>query len=89
MEAVRDKWTDDRLDDLNKRVDAGFTRVDERFGQVDAEFRALRSEMNARFDHMDARFDAMQRTMAQGVVALSAAMIAGFAGVMGLLATQL
>ncbi len=36
-----------------------------------------------------ARFDAMQRTMVQGVVALSAAMIAEFAGVMGLLATQL
>jgi hypothetical protein len=45
--------------------------------------------MNARFDHTDARFDAMQRSMVQGVVALSAAMIAGFAGVMGLLATQL
>jgi hypothetical protein len=86
---VRDKWTDDRLDDLNQRVDAGFAGIDQRFGQVDAEFRALRGEMNARFDNMNARFDAMQRTLVQGFIALSAAMIAGFAGVMGLLATQL
>jgi len=55
---VRDKWTDERLDDLNHRVDEGFRRIDQRFGQVDARFGALQGEMNA-------RFDAMQRLMIQ------------------------
>lgn len=42
MEAVRDKWTDERLDDLNKKVDDGFA-------DTRAEFRALRSEMKGAF----------------------------------------
>lgn len=49
MEAVREKWTDERLDDLNERVSEGFRRVDD-------EFRTLRAEMNSRFDAMDAKF---------------------------------
>ena len=28
MEAMRQSWSDDRLDDLNKRVDEGSSRVD-------------------------------------------------------------
>jgi hypothetical protein len=38
MEAVREKWTDERLDDLNGRVAEGFRRVD-------ADLRELRSDM--------------------------------------------
>jgi hypothetical protein len=53
---MRDAWTDERLDDLNKRVDEGFREVRE-------EIRT--SETNARFDAMNARFDAMQRTLLQ------------------------
>lgn len=40
MEAVREKWTDERLDDLNTRVDDGF-------GEMRTEFRAVRAEMAA------------------------------------------
>lgn len=40
MEAVREKWTDERLDDLNERVTDGFRRVD-------ADLRELRSDMKA------------------------------------------
>ena len=46
-------WTDDRLDDLNQRMEAGFKRVDD-------DVRELRSEMNARFDRVDARFEHME-----------------------------
>jgi hypothetical protein len=28
MEAVRDKWTDERLDDMNARMGKGFDRLD-------------------------------------------------------------
>jgi hypothetical protein len=40
MEGVREAWTDDRLDDLNHRVDEGFKEMRE-------EFRAVRCEMAA------------------------------------------
>lgn len=56
MEAVREKWTDERLDDLNDRVNLGFARVD-------GDIRELRSEMNSRFDSVDARFDALHKLL--------------------------
>jgi len=65
MEAMRVSWTDERLDDLSQRMDAGFNRVD-------ADLRELRGEMNA-------RFDALQRTLilaAAGVVASLIGLIA-------------
>ena len=31
MQTMREKWTDERLDDLSERVTDGFRRVDERF----------------------------------------------------------
>lgn len=42
MQTMRQSWTDERLDDLNHRVDEGFKRVD-------AELRAL----NGRFDALN------------------------------------
>ncbi len=36
---ARDTWTDERLDDLNKRVDDGFSEMRE-------EFRAMRAELH-------------------------------------------
>jgi hypothetical protein len=42
MEAMRQSWTDGRLDDLSHRMDDGFKRVD-------AELRAL----NGRFDALN------------------------------------
>jgi hypothetical protein len=41
VRAVRESWTDERLDDLSQRMDLGFARVD-------AELRAL----NGRFDSL-------------------------------------
>jgi len=55
----REKWTDDRLDDLNKKVDDGFARLD-------ADIRELRAEMNEGFRAVNARFDAQNRNMIAG-----------------------
>jgi hypothetical protein len=52
MQSMREKWTDERLDDLNDRVTWGFERVDR-------DIRDLRGEMNSRFDAMEARFTAV------------------------------
>ena len=68
----REKWTDERLDDLNKKVDDGFARLD-------ADIRELRSEMNARFEAMNAsvnaRFDAQNRNMMAGFFLVIATVI--------------
>ena len=42
---AREVWTDERLDDLNKKVDEGFKDMREEFRAVRGEFRAVRSEM--------------------------------------------
>lgn len=42
MEAMRNSWTDERLDDLNTRIDQGFNRVE-------AEIRGVRMEMRTEF----------------------------------------
>jgi DNA anti-recombination protein RmuC len=52
MEAMRESWTDDRLDDLNSKVDA--LRL-----EMKTEFRTVRGEMDRRFDRVDERFDKM------------------------------
>lgn len=78
----RETWTDERRDDLNRKIDDGFREVRE-------EMRLLRGEMNARIDASDARFDAMQRTILQIGAGLFGTMLVGFFGVIAtLLATQ-
>jgi hypothetical protein len=41
----RTAWTDERLDDLTRRIDAGFNRVDANFNRVDTDIRDLRGEV--------------------------------------------
>ena len=45
----REKWTDDRLDDLNKRVDEGFLRLEKKIDsgltRVDQDIRELRGDI--------------------------------------------
>lgn len=64
MEAMREKWTDERLDDMNVRMAEGFQHVD-------ADLRELRSDMNN-------RFEAMQRLIIQVGGGLFGTMIIGF-----------
>ena len=89
MEAMRQSWTDDRLDDLSQRMDERFDHVeremDRRFGEVDKRFdrvatdiRDLRNKMNA-----------LQRTMLQVGGGLIAANLTLMAAVIGLMVTQL
>lgn len=89
MEAVRERWTDDRMDDLNHKVDELGRRMDDGFRGLRMEMNARFERVDARFEVMEARFDAMQRTMVHGFIALSAAIVAGFGGMAGLIATQL
>ncbi len=78
--------SDERLDDLNKKVDDGFAdvRLEMRSGfvRVNGEIRELRQEMNhrfdrvdARFDSIDARFDALNQRLFMAAVMIVAALI--------------
>lgn len=53
METVRDVWTDERMDDLNHRVDSGFNEVSREFQalrlEMRTEFAAVRSELTMEF----------------------------------------
>jgi len=46
-EGTVDSWNDERLDELSRRMDAGFEKM------------ATKEEMNLRFDAVDLRFDEM------------------------------
>ena len=79
VERARGTWTDERLDDLARRLDDGFNLVD-------AELRALRAEIRGEAGGLNGRIDALQRTMIQVAAAMMATFVAGF---LGLIATQL
>jgi len=71
MEAVRDKWTDERLDDMNTRMAEGFDRLDK-------DIREIRFElvgMNRRFEE---RFAATHRLIIQVGGGLFGTMLVGF-----------
>jgi hypothetical protein len=68
MEVVREKWTDERLDDLNGKVDDLGRRMDLRFDSMDR-----------RFEAADRRFARLQWVMVTGFFTL-AGLIAGLAG---------
>ncbi len=96
MEAMRQSWTDERLDDFREdvgrrfdevdrrfdEVDRRFDKVDERFDKVDERFDKVNARMDAGFARIDARFDALMRVLLQVGFVLAAALI-------GVIATQL
>ena len=45
MEAMRKAWTDERLDDLSRRMDRGFDRVDADLRALNGRFDALQRTM--------------------------------------------
>lgn len=81
---VRDGFArvDKRLDAIDKRfdkIDERFDKIDERFEKVDEEFVAVRNEMKA-------GFESQHRIMVQGIIGISATIMAGFGAVAGVLA---
>ncbi len=75
---MREKWTDERLDDMSGRMDEGFRRLDD-------ELRGLRSDMGAEFaavrGEMNTRFEATQRLIIQVGGGMFVTMVVGFLGV--------
>lgn len=91
MEAVRSAaWNDDRLDDLNHKVDRIDRRVDDLGRRIEERFDAQQREMNVRFDslqrEMNARFDSFQRAMFHAAIALAVSFLTAGAAIV---ATQI
>jgi hypothetical protein len=92
MEAVKDAWTDERLDDLNHRVDGGFGEMRDEFramrGEMREEFRAMRNEMGEESRAMRGEMAANQRTLVQMAAGIWVTALVGFLGVIATVVTQ-
>ncbi|MGB7684726.1 MAG: hypothetical protein WBL45_02990 [Solirubrobacterales bacterium] len=77
---VRESWTDERLDDLNDRVDAGFTQMDEEFRQSGKRL----DRVELKLEQIDERFDDVDKRLGRledGFFALNKTLIGGFVAV--------
>ena len=81
---VRERWTDERLDEFGKRVDERFDRVDEKFDEVRSEIKEGFAEVDKRFEQVDKRLDrlgvgieSVQKAILFGSITMSAAFAAG------------
>jgi hypothetical protein len=70
MMSPREKWTDERLDDLNQKVDLGFARMDARFEHLES--------------RIDSKFDGLNRTLIACAAAVIAALIGSTATLAGI-----
>jgi hypothetical protein len=82
MEMMTFGWTDERMDDLKHQVDDLGRRMD-------AGFREVRGEMSTHQRETNARIDSLQRTMIQFGGAMIAALVGLIATQLGLILTQL
>jgi predicted nuclease with TOPRIM domain len=84
MMSPRERWTDERIDDLNAKVDRGFAelksemkegfaKVDKRFEQVDKRFERIED----RLDKLTDRFESLNRTLWGGAFVIAAALLSG------------
>ncbi|HYP55865.1 MAG TPA: hypothetical protein VEQ41_06155 [Solirubrobacterales bacterium] len=104
MEAMRQSWTDERLDDFREetarrfeeaRAETArrFDEVERRLDTVDADMRELRSTMSAGFDRVDTRLDRMDArldALSQAIFKFGGGALVTFVvGFVGLIATQL
>jgi uncharacterized protein YPO0396 len=97
---AREAWTDERLDDLNAKVDrldqrmeGGFAEMREEFravrGEMRDEFRSLRGEIGAEFHGVRGEIAAMNRSFQQLTWGLIGAILVGFLSTAAAIVTQL
>ena len=52
MERPMDKWNDDRLDEMSRRMDAGFQEMREGFARIDGRFERFERHVDKRFERL-------------------------------------
>ncbi|HEX8050873.1 MAG TPA: hypothetical protein VF504_05350 [Solirubrobacterales bacterium] len=78
---AREAWTDERLDDLNARVEGIDRRMEAGFAEMRAEFASIRRDMAD-------QFAAQNRMMIQLFGGMFATMLVGFLGIIAAIITQ-
>lgn len=73
----RGAWTDQRLDDLAQRMDAGFERVDRDVREMRGEIGALRAEMHGDFNALRLTLLRIGGGIMVGLVGVITALVAG------------
>ncbi len=79
MEAMRESWTDARLDDFRENVDRRFDEVDRRFDKVDKRFDTVDKRMEDGFARLNDRLDGLHHLLFQALVALSVGLLGALA----------
>jgi hypothetical protein len=81
--AMRDAWTDEKLDHLNEKVDGGFVRIDQRMNQ---EFSRIDQGLDREFGQMDQRMGRIEAGLDKlndGPFAFHRTMLLGMFGLLG------
>jgi alpha/beta superfamily hydrolase len=82
----RDNWTDNRLDDLNARVEGIDRRMEAGFKEMREEFRAIRGETKGEFQavrgEMQKEFQAVRAEMAAQAAMLNQTIYRLFGGML-------
>ncbi|HET7454054.1 MAG TPA: hypothetical protein VFJ76_00870 [Solirubrobacterales bacterium] len=82
----REKWTDERLDDLGKKVDDGFENLRTEIADTKAEMRSGFARVDADLRGLHDRLAAQNRTLIAGFFVVVAAIIGSNAAFYSLLA---
>lgn len=81
---AREAWADERLDDLNKKVDDGFSEMREEFRAVRTELHTemgeLRRELKGEMREVRTEIAALNRTIHQFMFAMVGTVFLGFCG---------
>jgi archaellum component FlaC len=88
-EADVESWNDERMDELSRRVDAGFEKtatkkemnlrfdeVNRRFDEVDARFNRFEGGVASQFGEINNRLDQLNQTLFVGLFGVIAAVVA-------------
>ena len=85
MEAMRNSWTDDRLDDFAGQVWRRFDEVDRRFDRLEDRMEAGFDKVDRRFEGIEARFEGLHLMIHRTIIRVGIAMVGtlglGFAGI--------
>ncbi len=89
---AREVWTDERLDDLNKRVDEGFKETREEFralrSETKSEFQAVRSEVQGARGELGGQIADLHRMTFQLFAGMIVTLVLGFGGMIATFLTQ-
>jgi chromosome segregation ATPase len=80
MEAMRESWTDERLDDFRAETARRLDGIDAKLEKIDERFERLEERLDLKFDRVNARFDDLYRALIFLGGGAIVTFVVGFAG---------